>query len=146
MQMASRLKDKAKPSTRLKKEVDATRHKSLFLDCLTLSNVRARIIVLGTALFILCFVDIAKIGFPDFCIWEKIFALLEKKLKLNFLTGFAICPAHGTIRALNAFFKGRLLESIGYNMNVLVTAPLILFIFIKDLINFHRTCGLQKQS
>ena len=130
MQMVGRLKDEAKSSAHVKKEVSATRYKSLVLNCLALSNARGRIAVLGTALFILCFGDITKIGFPDFCIWEKI---------------FTICPAHGTLRALNAFFKGRLLESIGYNMNVLITAPLMLFIFIKDLVNLHRIY-LKKES
>ncbi|MDP2923365.1 MAG: DUF2752 domain-containing protein [Candidatus Omnitrophota bacterium] len=88
------------------------------LGCLSFSTPKARVTALGIGLFILCFVDIAKIGLPDFCLWEKIF-------------GF--CPAHGSLRALNAFFRGRVQESIGYNINILITAPLILFIFIKDL-------------
>jgi hypothetical protein len=56
---------------------------------------------------------------PDLCLWRKLFHL-------------AACPACGSLRALAAFFHGRLGDAWAYNRNVLVTAPVLIALAAKD--------------
>ena len=56
---------------------------------------------------------------PDLCLWRRLFHL-------------AACPACGSVRALAAFFHGRLGEALAYNRNVLVTAPGLIVLAVKD--------------
>ena len=56
---------------------------------------------------------------PDVCLWRRLFHL-------------AACPACGSTRALAAFFHGRLGEALAYNRNVLVTAPGLMALAVKD--------------
>jgi hypothetical protein len=56
---------------------------------------------------------------PDLCLWRRLFHL-------------AACPACGSVRALAAFFHGRWGEALGYNRNVLVTAPVLLALAVED--------------
>ena len=56
---------------------------------------------------------------PDLCLWRNLFHL-------------AACPACGSLRALVAFFHGRLGDALAYNRNVLVTAPLLIALAVKD--------------
>jgi hypothetical protein len=57
---------------------------------------------------------------PDLCLWRKLLHL-------------ATCPACGSMRALAAFFHGAFRDALGYNRNVLVTAPLLVMLAAKDL-------------
>ena len=60
---------------------------------------------------------------PDLCLWRE-------------LLHVSTCPACGSMRALTAFFHGRLGDALAYNRNVLVTAPLLLMLAAKDLFSF----------
>ncbi len=63
---------------------------------------------------------------PDICLWKHLFHL-------------PACPACGSTRALAAFFHGRFADALAFNRNVLVTAPALLVMLIKDL------CGLLRR-
>jgi hypothetical protein len=62
---------------------------------------------------------------PDLCLWRNLFHL-------------AACPACGSMRALAAFFHGRLGEALAYNLNVLVTAPVLIALAAKDVFRVIR--------
>lgn len=96
---------------------------ALLFDCLSLGSPVGRLIVCLLGMGVLTFVDIGSLGLPDFCLWEK-------------LVGY--CPADGTMRALNALLKGKLLLAIEYNKNVLLTTPIITGIVLSDLIEIYR--------
>lgn len=55
---------------------------------------------------------------PNLCLWERLFGW---------------CPAHGTTHALAALLHGDLHRALAYNWNVVVVAPLLLFIATRDL-------------
>jgi hypothetical protein len=59
---------------------------------------------------------------PDLCLWRRLFHL-------------AACPACGSTRALAAFFHGRLGDALAYNRNVLVTAPALIALAVKEALN-----------
>ena len=71
---------------------------------------------------------------PDLCLWRH---LLHR----------AACPACGTIRALAAFFHGGFRDALGYNRNVLVTAPVLVMLAAKDMISLlTRGAGLRSED
>jgi len=59
---------------------------------------------------------------PDLCLWRRLLHL-------------AACPACGSTRALAAFFHGRWGEALAYNRNVLITAPVLIALAVKDALN-----------
>jgi len=59
---------------------------------------------------------------PDLCLWRRLLHLTA-------------CPACGTTRALAAFFHGRWGDALAFNRNVLVTAPLLVMLAVKDVLN-----------
>jgi len=59
---------------------------------------------------------------PDLCLWRHLFHL-------------AACPGCGSTRALAAFFHGHLAQALGFNRNVLVTAPLLIGLLVRDFID-----------
>jgi hypothetical protein len=69
---------------------------------------------------------------PDLCLWKYLFPL-------------AACPACGSTRALAAFFHGQFAAALAFNRNVIVTAPLLLALLVRDawslLKEFRRTSG-----
>jgi hypothetical protein len=56
---------------------------------------------------------------PDLCLWKHLFHL-------------AACPACGSTRALAAFFHGQFAAAFAFNRNVVVTAPLLLGLLVRD--------------
>jgi len=62
---------------------------------------------------------------PALCLWRSLLHL-------------AACPACGSLRALAAFFHGRWGEALAYNRNVLVTAPMLLALAVKDAFTLTR--------
>ena len=56
---------------------------------------------------------------PNFCLWRILLHLRA-------------CPACGSMHALAAFFHGRLGDALAYNRNVLVTAPGLIALAVKD--------------
>lgn len=56
---------------------------------------------------------------PDLCVWRQ-------------LLHVAACPACGSTRALAAFFHGRLRQALGYNRNIILTAPGLLILVVLD--------------
>jgi Protein of unknown function (DUF2752) len=63
---------------------------------------------------------------PDLCLWRHLFNI-------------AACPACGSTRALAAFFHGHLHQALAYNRNVLVTAPCLLTLLVRDLAALARS-------
>ncbi len=55
----------------------------------------------------------------DLCLWRNLFHL-------------SACPACGSTRALAALFHGRFAEALSFNRNVLLTAPAILALALRD--------------
>jgi hypothetical protein len=62
---------------------------------------------------------------PNLCLWRHLLHL-------------AACPACGSVRALTAFFHGRLGDALAYNRNVLLTAPLLVMLAAKDVFSLLR--------
>ena len=87
--------------------------------CISLSSSEGITTVFGIAILVMFFLNPQHIPLPDLCLIKKI---------------FGYCPACGTTRALTCFFKGEFAESIKYNCNVILTAPLIVLLFLKNLI------------
>lgn len=104
--------------------------KDFALQCLSLSSSEARVVVFGIGLVVLSNLDLTKTGLPPFCLWE-------------WLIGY--CPSDGTIRALNALLRGDLFLALEYNINVLFTAPIIVCILLKDLIEMFRSTAIYKK-
>jgi hypothetical protein len=61
----------------------------------------------------------------DLCLWRRLLHL-------------AACPACGSMRALAAFFHGRFGDALAYNRNVLVTAPVLIALAVKDAFSIIR--------
>ena len=59
---------------------------------------------------------------PDLCLWRILLHL-------------DACPACGSMHALAAFFHGRWGEALAYNRNVLITAPVLIALAVKDALN-----------
>jgi len=57
---------------------------------------------------------------PNLCLWRHLFQL-------------SACPACGSTRALAAFFHGHFAQALGFNRNVIVTAPLLVGLLLDDL-------------
>lgn len=87
-------------------------------ECISLSSPEGITAVFGIAILILFFLNPEHINLPDLCLIKKI---------------FGHCPACGTTRALACFFKGEFVESIKYNLNVMLVAPLMIIMFSKNL-------------
>ena len=88
-----------------------------------------RLAVVAIALAAFCLVPPEVLGRgPDICLWKHLLHL-------------PACPACGSTRALAAFFHGHLQQAVAYNYNVLVTAPLLLAFFVKDLLLAVRRCA-----
>ena len=80
-----------------------------------------RLLALGVVLTGFCVLPPEAISRgPDLCLWRRLLHL-------------AACPACGSTRALAAFFHGRFGESLAYNRNVLVTAPGLIALAVKDV-------------
>lgn len=107
------------------------RSQEILVECLTLSTPRGRIITFTIGVLGLILLDINSLKLPNLCIWER-------------LLGF--CPAHGTTRALNSFFHLKWRQAIRYNPNVLATAPIIITIYILDLVSIAKNyLGVKKR-
>ncbi|HUI41187.1 MAG TPA: DUF2752 domain-containing protein [Terriglobia bacterium] len=80
-----------------------------------------RVVILLGAVLGLCLVppELLDKG-PNLCLWRHLFHL-------------AACPSCGSTRALAAFFHGRFHQALGYNRNVVVTAPALLGLLVQDL-------------
>jgi hypothetical protein len=89
------------------------------LRCVSLSSPGGITAVLGTAIAALFFINPEQFNWVDLCLIKKV---------------FGHCPACGTTRALACFFKGRFAESVKYNLNVVLAAPMICGIFLENLI------------
>ncbi|MDD4955695.1 MAG: DUF2752 domain-containing protein [Candidatus Omnitrophica bacterium] len=94
--------------------------KKILIECISLSTPRGRILAFCAGLFFLGAIDFSAVTIPDLCIWKKLF-------------GF--CPAEGTTHALNAFLRGNFSQSINYNLNIIIIAPVLLIIIIKDALS-----------
>ncbi len=70
---------------------------------------------------------------PDLCLWRHFFHL-------------AACPACGSIRALAAFFHGRLTAALAFNRNAVVTAPVLLALLAEDVVHLLRRTRLPRPS
>jgi len=99
------------------------------LQCISLSSPEGITTTFGTVILILIFLNPQHVSFPDFCIVNKMFGR---------------CPACGTTRALACFLKGEFSESIKYNSNVILVAPSVIAVFLKNLakVAFRHKTGL----
>ncbi|MFA5008462.1 MAG: DUF2752 domain-containing protein [Candidatus Omnitrophota bacterium] len=97
--------------------------KNFLIECISLSTPRARLAIFSIAILFLCLVDLPRLRIPDLCIWKRMF-------------GF--CPAEGSLRSLNAFFRGNFSESIRYNLNIVVILPVLLSVIVKDALGVFR--------
>ncbi|MGH9432881.1 MAG: DUF2752 domain-containing protein [Terriglobia bacterium] len=88
-----------------------------------------RLAVLTTAIVVLATVPLQVLARgPNLCLWSRLFHI-------------AHCPACGSTRALAAFFHGRFSQALAYNRNVVVTGPLLLWLFVSDLWKWLKTAG-----
>jgi hypothetical protein len=62
---------------------------------------------------------------PDLCLWRN-------------LLHIGACPACGSLHALTAFFHGRFGDALAYNRNVLLTAPGLIGLAVKDAFSVIR--------
>ena len=86
----------------------------------------SRLLVVAFAVAVFCLVPPEVLGRgPDICLWKHLLHL-------------PACPACGSTRALAAFFHGHLTQAMAYNHNVLVTGPLLMTFFVKDLLQALR--------
>ncbi|MEI8010908.1 MAG: DUF2752 domain-containing protein [Candidatus Omnitrophota bacterium] len=92
--------------------------KRFLLDFVSLSTPWAAAIGLGGVILSLILMDPHHMPLPDMCLIKRV-------------SGY--CPGCGTTRALTSFFKGNINEGMQYNLNVIVTGPLIGFLFLKNL-------------
>ncbi|HOJ30556.1 MAG TPA: DUF2752 domain-containing protein [bacterium] len=93
--------------------------KNRIAEFLALGCPAARVIVMSAGMIFLACVNLESLRIPDLCIWEKI---------------FGYCPAHGTTRALSAFFHGRFCEATRHNLNVLFIVPTLAGIILTDVV------------
>ena len=81
-----------------------------------------RLFVAALALAVFCLLPPEELSRgPDLCLWRHLFHI-------------AACPACGSLRALAAFFHGRLGDAINFNRNVLITGPALVVLAVKDLL------------
>src|SRR5579885_2871135 len=80
-----------------------------------------RIIPLAVAVSFFALVppEILSMG-PNLCLWR-------------FLLHVPACPACGSLHALAAFFHGRFADALRFNLNVMITGPLLLGLLAFDL-------------
>ncbi len=88
------------------------------LQCISLSSPEGVTAVFGAGILAAFFLNPQHINLPNLCIVKEF---------------LGCCPACGTTRALACFFKGEFAESIKYNLNVILAAPLIIGVFLKNL-------------
>ena len=91
---------------------------SFMWQCVGLSSAPARALVFGVVILGLFLLNPPFHPIPHACFIHDL---------------FGICPACGSTRALALFFKGSLLESLEYNWNVILTGPLIIVLFLRDV-------------
>ncbi len=79
-----------------------------------------RILVLAAALAFFALVppEVLSHG-PNVCLWRLLFRV-------------SACPACGTLRAISAFFHGEFTDALRFNLNVVITAPLLLGLTAAD--------------
>lgn len=93
-----------------------------------------RIFVLATAVaFFALIPPEALSGGPNLCLWRHILHL-------------SACPACGTLHALAAFFHGHFTDALRFNLNVLITGPLLLGLLASDLSNLLTRQVYKRQS
>ena len=104
----------------------SVRHKlsNLIQQYVSLSKPEVIVAVFGVIIAGLLFVNPQHVNLPDLCIVKRI---------------AGHCPACGSTRALVYFFKGRFADSLSYNFNIILVGPLIIFIFLKNLIKVIKT-------
>ena len=85
---------------------------------------RLPVLLLSAAILIAIPPEVLARG-PDLCLWRTLFHV-------------AACPACGSTRALAALFHGRPSQAFAFNHNVVVTAPMFIFLLLQDLIAFVR--------
>ena len=79
----------------------------------------SRLIAIGVACGVLALLPLSMLDtLPQLCLWERLFGW---------------CPAHGTTHALAALLHGDLRLALSYNLNVIIIAPLLLCIAVRDL-------------
>jgi hypothetical protein len=84
----------------------------------------SRLVAIGVACGALALIPLPVLdSLPQLCLWERLFGW---------------CPAHGTTHALAALLHGDLHGALAYNLNVVVIAPLLLFIAVRDLAQILR--------
>ena len=93
---------------------------AFLLECVSLATPAGRLAAFGTGIAVVVFLVPKAGSFPDLCLFDRF---------------FGYCPACGTTRALSCFFRGQFPAALSFNRNVLVTGPLIIFIFLKDLLS-----------
>ena len=85
---------------------------------------RILVLVMALAFFVLMPPEMVSHG-PNLCLWRHLFHI-------------SACPGCGTVRALAAFFHGHVLDALRFNLNVVVTAPVLLVLFASDFMRFFR--------
>jgi hypothetical protein len=94
-----------------------------------------RLLALGVVLTAFCVLPPEALSRgPDLCLWRRLLHL-------------ASCPACGSTRGLAAFFHGRFGAALAYNRNVLVTAPLLIALAVRDAFSvIRRMVGLSGED
>ncbi len=70
---------------------------------------------------------------PNLCLWRH-------------LLHVPACPACGTLRALAAFFHGHFPESLQFNLNVVITGPLLLGLLASDAVHLFTKRSTKEYS
>ncbi len=84
----------------------------------------SRLLIIGVICGVLALVPLPVLdSLPQFCLWERL---------------FGCCPAHGTTHALAALLHGDLRRALAYNVNVVVVAPVLLFVAARDVYQLLR--------
>ncbi len=79
----------------------------------------SRLIAIGVVCGALAIIPLPALdSLPQLCLWERLFGW---------------CPVHGTTHALAALLHGDLRGALAYNLNVIIIAPLLLGIAVRDL-------------
>ena len=92
---------------------------AFLLECVSLATPAGRLAAFSIGIAVLVLLVPRAGSFPDICLFDRF---------------FGYCPACGTTRALSCFFRGEFAEAVKFNRNVFLTGPVIVFMFIKDMI------------
>ncbi len=80
-----------------------------------------RIIVVGVGIVILCMISPTHLdNLPPLCLWKNLLGVE--------------CLACGTTHALASFFDGNVVQAFDYNKNIIITGPLFILLFTRDLV------------